>query len=262
MELTLAQRAQAARATNFTGQQAPEQSLAESVKSFPSSSGRAANLSVTKNKLPRKRRKRSNATLVQQLPTRSGRKRATTCAVHHEQIVGSNILPFTRSRRNHRRPVRGWDAPALPPFADNPMTDPNVISHFRDGGPAAEHVVEFHDVTIAGDGLSRQAVATVPVTDCTPARTIRRVGRARSPVKFNKDLAMRLKAARVGAGYDTQAPFAKALGIELERYKKWESGRTPIAHEYLAAACELTGKDANYFYGVPAVEQLMRRTGT
>jgi transcriptional regulator with XRE-family HTH domain len=73
---------------------------------------------------------------------------------------------------------------------------------------------------------------------------------------------MRLKAARIAAGFDSQPPFAKALGIELERYKKWESGRTPIQHEFIPAACELTGKDANYFYGVPAREQVVRRTGT
>jgi len=73
---------------------------------------------------------------------------------------------------------------------------------------------------------------------------------------------MRLKAARIAAGYDTQKPFAAALGIELERYKKWESGRTPIQHEYLADVCELTGKDPNYFYGVQAREMAQKRTGT
>lgn len=73
---------------------------------------------------------------------------------------------------------------------------------------------------------------------------------------------MRLKAARIAAQYDTQAPFAKALGIEPERYKKWESGRTPFQHEYLERICELTGKDANYFYGIkPAAEHRLRPTG-
>jgi transcriptional regulator with XRE-family HTH domain len=73
---------------------------------------------------------------------------------------------------------------------------------------------------------------------------------------------MRLKAARIAAGYDTQPPFAKALGIELERYKKWESGRTPIQHEYLTQVCDLTGKDPNYFYGVQSREVVAKRTGT
>jgi transcriptional regulator with XRE-family HTH domain len=90
------------------------------------------------------------------------------------------------------------------------------------------------------------------------------MGRAKTPVQFNKALAARLRAARIAAGYDTQAPFAKELGIELERYKKWESGRTPIQHEFLPRVCELTGKDANFFYAIQPVEQthVIRRTGT
>lgn len=93
---------------------------------------------------------------------------------------------------------------------------------------------------------------------------MRAMGRAKTPVQFNKQLAERLKAARIAAGYDTKEPFAKALGVELERYKKWESGRTPIQHEFIPRACELTGKDANYFYAVRAAEpvQILRRTGT
>lgn len=88
------------------------------------------------------------------------------------------------------------------------------------------------------------------------------MGRAKTPVQFNKELALRLKSARVAAEYFSQPPFAKALGIELERYKKWESGRTPFQHEYLPKICELTGKDANYFYGLSAKEQAAKRTGT
>jgi len=112
------------------------------------------------------------------------------------------------------------------------------------------------------DGLSRQVAAIVPVTDLQAGQTISGMGRARTPIQFNKELAMRLKAARIAAGYDTQPPFAKALGIELERYKKWESGRTPIQHEYLTQVCELTGKDPNYFYGIQSKELAAKRTGT
>jgi hypothetical protein len=86
------------------------------------------------------------------------------------------------------------------------------------------------------------------------------VGRAKTPVQFNKELALRLRSARVAAGYDSMGPFAKALGIELERYKKWESGRTPFQHEYMTGICALTGKDANYFYGIrTAAEQPAKR---
>lgn len=89
------------------------------------------------------------------------------------------------------------------------------------------------------------------------------MGRARSPVQFNKDIAARLKAARIAAGYENAREFATLLGVEYERYKKWESGRTPIQHEYIPRACELTGKDANYFYGIrTATAEKERLVGT
>jgi hypothetical protein len=218
-----------------------------------------ANLRATKKKGPlQKRRKRTNVTLVDQLSTRSSRRAPTPQAVHDEQIVRTNILPFPSRGRDDRRPVSGRNLPALPPFTDDPMTYTQVVSHLRDGGPATEHVSEFHTPHNAGDGLSRQAAPIVPVTEIRPAGTIRRMGRNPTPVQFNKAFAARLRAARIAAGYDTQPPFAKALGIELERYKKWESGRTPIQHEFLAGVCELTGKDANFFYGL-TLEQTQKR---
>lgn len=87
------------------------------------------------------------------------------------------------------------------------------------------------------------------------------MGRARTPIQFNKELALRLKSARIAAGYGSMPPFAKALGIELERYKKWESGRTPFQHEFLPEICELTGKDANFFYAIEAIALPVKRTG-
>jgi hypothetical protein len=235
--------------------------MAEFVKLGASSIEAAANLRVTKKKEPlRKRHKRKNVTPAGQLPTRSNRRATTTHAVHDQQIVGANILPFPGRGRNDRRPIRGRNPTALPPLADDPMTNTQVVSHLRDGGPATEHVSEFHARHNAGDELSRQVVPIVPVTRRGAAGTIRHMGRNPTPVQFNKAFAARLRAARIGAGYDTQPPFAKALGIEIERYKKWESGRTPIQHEYLGLVCELTGKDANFFYGLAHEQQ--KRSGT
>jgi transcriptional regulator with XRE-family HTH domain len=86
------------------------------------------------------------------------------------------------------------------------------------------------------------------------------MGRARSPMQFNKDLANRLKAARIAAGHENAREFAELMGVAYERYKKWESGRTPIQHEYIPRACELTGKDANFFFGMkPASAESDRR---
>lgn len=157
------------------------------------------------------------------------------------------------------------NAASLAPLLCPTGRDANIASHLGDRVPAPEKLSEGSHVGsyIAGDGLSRQVVAIVPVTVLEAHRTMSPMGRARTPVQFNKAFAARLKAARIAAGYDTQKPFATALGIEVERYKKWESGRTPIQHEYVEAVCGLTGKDANYFYGIiPAREQIVKRTGT
>lgn len=186
-------------------------------------------------------------------------------AMHSEQLVCGDLLAFPGKGRLDGGPMTVRNPLALAPLACSPHGHPDLAGHLRDGSPAFEQLSKgFHTALIAGDGLSRQAAPIVPVTRNEAHRTIASMGRAKTPVQFNKELAMRLKAARIAAGYDTQAPFAKALGVELERYKKWESGRTPIQHEFVPRACELTGKDANYFYGVQAAEQvqIIRRTGT
>lgn len=182
--------------------------------------------------------------------------------VHGEHLVGADVLPFPAKRRNHRRPRGMRDSLALKPLLGSSFGNADVVGHLRDGVPAIENFRDaFHNkAECAGDGLSRQAVTTLPVTESGPDPTIRRMGRARTPVQFNKELALRLKSARIAAGYDTQPPFAKALGIEVERYKKWESGRTPFQHEFLPEICRLTGKDANFFYAVEAIALPARRT--
>lgn len=86
------------------------------------------------------------------------------------------------------------------------------------------------------------------------------MGRGVPPTKFKSEFAERLKAARITAGYATQQEFATAMGVPIERYKKWESGRTPMPHQYIPAACELTGQDANYFFRVAAKAAAMRKT--
>lgn len=190
-------------------------------------------------------------------PARLGR-------MHGEQLIRADVLPFALERFHKRRPRAVRDALSLPPLLGAGLGNSNVAGHLRDGVPAIENFGNaFHNkAECDGDGLSRQAGATLPATKSCARRTICRVGRAKTPVQFNKELALRLRSARVAAGYDAMPPFAKALGIESERYKKWESGRTPFQHEYLAGICKLTGKDANYFYGIQVAEQLSKRTGT
>jgi hypothetical protein len=183
--------------------------------------------------------------------------------MHGEQLVCADVLAFAPKSRHKRRPRCMRDALALKPLLGSRLRNSNVARHLRDGVPAIENFRDaFHNkVECDGDGLSRQAVATLPVTDSGPHPTISRMGRARTPIQFNKELALRLKSARIAAGYNSQPPFAKALGIEVERYKKWESGRTPFQHEFLPEICRLTGKDANFFYAVEPIALPVKRVG-
>lgn len=76
------------------------------------------------------------------------------------------------------------------------------------------------------------------------------MGRGTTPVRFRAEMAKRLRSARVVAGYATQKQAADALRIGLDRYEKWESGRTPIPAQYIGAICGLYGVDANYLYNI------------
>jgi hypothetical protein len=147
----------------------------------------------------------------------------------------------------------------LLPFADSPMTLANISSHIRDGFPASENVGKgLHVPNSAGDELSRQVDSMIPVTKTRPNRTISPMGRGTTPTRFKNEFADRLRAARIAAGYQTQMEFAQALGVPIERYKKWETGRTPMPHQYIPEACELLDKDANYFFRV--TPRVIRKT--
>lgn len=63
-------------------------------------------------------------------------------------------------------------------------------------------------------------------------------------------MAKRLMSARIMAGFETKKQAADALKIGLDRYEKWESGRTPVPAQYVGAICELFNIDANYLFGV------------
>lgn len=90
----------------------------------------------------------------------------------------------------------------------------------------------------------------IPMTAKTSDRTISPMGRSTTPVKFRAEMAKRLSSARVVAGYSTKKEAADALQIGLDRYEKWESGRTPVPAQYVGPICELFHIDANYLFGV------------
>lgn len=92
----------------------------------------------------------------------------------------------------------------------------------------------------------------IPMTKVTPIRTISPMGRGTTPVRFRAEMAKRLMSARIVAGFTTKKAAADALGIGLDRYEKWESGRTPIPAQYVGPICSLYGIDANYLYDIEA----------
>ena len=79
------------------------------------------------------------------------------------------------------------------------------------------------------------------------------MGRATTPVKFRAEMAKRLMSARVMAGFETKRQAADALQIGLDRYEKWESGRTPVPAQYVGPICDLFNIDANYLFGVSQI---------
>lgn len=181
-------------------------------------------------------------------------RRSTRALMHREQIVSTQLFSFPPGGRDHLGPSGGRDAPPLLPLGDGPVTLVHGVGHLGDGVPQLKEVGNCaHAPDSVGDGLSRQVGTMNSVTGFASKRTMcPRMGRGTTPANVKKSIAERLRAARIAAEYPTQAEFAKQLGVEVERYKKWESGRTPIPHEFVAMACELLGKDANYLYGIQA----------
>jgi DNA-binding XRE family transcriptional regulator len=183
-------------------------------------------------------------------------RRPTRTLVHRKKRIRAQVLPFRLRGNNEGRPVLMRDAVTLPPLLDGLVLLPNVSSQGR--GIVIPPIEDgfkgkgLHVPDSAGDKYSRQGRPMIPVTGKPTPRTIRPMGRGVAPTRFKNEFAERLKAARIAAGYSTQQEFASALGVPIERYKKWESGRTPMPHQYIPAACELTGQDANYFFKVTA----------
>lgn len=61
------------------------------------------------------------------------------------------------------------------------------------------------------------------------------------------------------ARFSTQKQAADALGVGVDRYEKWESGRTPVPAQYVVPVCQLYGIDANYLFAIEPIQA--RKTG-
>lgn len=87
------------------------------------------------------------------------------------------------------------------------------------------------------------------------------MGRGVTPVKFRAEMARRLSSARVVAGFVTKREAADALGVRLDRYEKWETGRTPVPAQYVGPVCALFHIDANYLFGVTPAQAQRKAAG-
>jgi hypothetical protein len=186
---------------------------------------------------------------------------STLGEMHGQQSVSAQVFAFAPKRRKQRRPVLMRNPLALAPLLDRRTVNPNIGGHFGKRGPAIKDVVERAHVTeYAPDELSGQAPPIIPVTCAKRLRTISPMGRGVTPVKFRAEMAKRLRAARVMARYETQKQAADALGVGLDRYEKWENGRTPVPAQYVGPVCSLFDVDANYLFATEA-KAAVRKTG-
>jgi hypothetical protein len=215
---------------------------------------------------PARRRKKHNRNVIWLDEHLSRpRSRSPRALLHVQEVVRSQVVPFPPGGRKERPPVNRRDVVFLPPFLDPLVVD--GVSGRGDltcdlgigASQGAEQIVERrkHGARLYREKYSLQPGSIAPETGESPRLTISRMGRGKTPIEFNRLLAQRLRAARIGAGYDKMPGFAREVGVEWETYKKWEQGKTPIPHHHILRVCELTGKDANYFYGM-APEQLRK----
>lgn len=178
-----------------------------------------------------------------------------------EQAVSAQVLAFALKRRKKRRPVLVRNGMPFAPLLDRGPVGPNVCRHSGQRFPGFKNIVErSHMPHSAPDELSGQAPTMIPMTDAQALRTISPMGRGVTPVRVRADIAKRLRAARVMASYSTQKQAAEALGVGLDRYEKWENGRTPVPAQYVGPVCALFGVDANYLFSVQAKPETGRRT--
>lgn len=178
-------------------------------------------------------------------------RRATRTLMHCKEPIACQLLAFPSKRMDQRRPRVRRNATALLPLFDSIPAPADISGHRGERLPGAKHIVNrSHARDSAPDELSGQGPLMNPMTVLAPIRTMCPMGRGTTPVRFRAEMAKRLRSARVVAGYATQKQAADALRIGLDRYEKWESGRTPIPAQYIGAICGLYGVDANYLYNI------------
>jgi hypothetical protein len=199
------------------------------------------------------KRRSGSMTVVVRLSDR----RSLVPRMHRKQFGSADVLSFPLQRPDEIRPRVRRDALSLFPLLNGGQPPVDVSGHFFGGRPGGKDVVKLaHGGEYASDELSAQGPTMIPMTAPTPERTIRPMGRNVTPVRFRAEMAKRLESARRVAGFATKKQAADRLGIGLDRYEKWESGRTPVPAQYIGPVCELYGVDANYLFGTDPMQAI------
>ena len=165
-------------------------------------------------------------------------RRSTRALMHREKPVTCQLYAFPLQRGQYRRPGINRNAFALPPLLHRIPGTANIGGHRRERRPPLEHIINrAHAPQHAPDELSGQVPTMNPMTEIGPFRTIRPMGRGVTPTRVRSEIAIRLKAARIHAKFNTQKEAADALHIRVDRYEKWESGRTPVPAQNVGPVC-------------------------
>lgn len=61
-----------------------------------------------------------------------------------------------------------------------------------------------------------------------------------------KGFPVRLRAARIAAGYADATDLARQMAIQAPRYRRWEAGTAEPSIGNLVRLCELLNTDANF----------------
>lgn len=182
--------------------------------------------------------------------------------MHRKQMVGTKAHALFPGASDDRGPVVLRYPAALFPLLDHRSGPIDIDGHRGKRVPGVKEVVKrSHVAEYASDELSVQGPRMIPMTSRLPVRTISPMGRASTPARFRSEMAKRLVSARVMARFETKREAAEALGITLDRYEKWESGRTPVPAQYVGPVCALFHIDANYLFGIEATPAASRKTG-
>lgn len=189
---------------------------------------------------------------IQRVVSLESRRGTASPRVHGEKVITGQLVPFPTQRLNQSRPIIRGDTASRFPLLGPRTRHIKIGSHFRERVPGVKNIVKRseHGAEYAPDELSVQGPTMNPMTGTWAIRTICPMGRGVTPTRVRSEIATRLKAARIHARFTTQKEAADALGIRVDRYEKWESGRTPVPAQYVGPVCQLYGIDANYLFGI------------